>query len=38
MILKSTLGADVNNPITTTSRLEAEDDEDDNVSKKVKIK
>jgi len=40
MILKSTLGSDINNDTstTTTNRLEVVvDDDDDNVSKKVNI-
>jgi hypothetical protein len=34
MILKSTLGADLNNDTSATNRLEP-DDEDENISKKV---
>jgi len=36
MILKSTLGSDINNDTSTTNRLEVVDDDDDNVSKKFK--
>jgi len=38
MILKSTLGLDINNDTsTTTNRSEVVDDDDDNVAKKVNI-
>jgi hypothetical protein len=36
MILKSTLGSDMNNDTSTMSRIEIDDDDDNNVAKKFK--